>query len=130
MIFILQSYNINSDEMRSTILHNAMAYSKLDIDRLLPIQAIIPTTQLANQLHLQLPHIPMNLSMAVKETSPSHMQLQSLFVDIVSGLQALHQQGVLHGAIHPENVFVTEENRAILAEYDFFKSPVSCLYYK
>ena len=58
------------------LLQNAIAYSKLDVDRLLHIQAIIPTSEMANQLHFQLPQWPMNLHIAVKETGLSATQLQ------------------------------------------------------
>ena len=73
---MFQSYNVASEDMHKRLLHNAIAYSKLDIDRLLHIQAIIPTSELADQLHFQLPQLPLNLVRTVKEVNPTAEQLQ------------------------------------------------------
>ncbi|XP_072050338.1 serine/threonine-protein kinase 31-like [Amphiura filiformis] len=120
---VIKSYNISSEDMRTVLLHNAIAYSKLDIDRLLHIQLIIPTSELSDQLHFQLPQLPLNLVRTVKETTPTALHLQTIFKDIVTGLKALHGLDVIHGALHPENILVTEDMHAMLADYDFSKTP-------
>ena len=44
--------------------------------------------------------------------------------DILKGLCALHSANIIHGAVHPNNVFIDTNGRALLAEYDFSKSVV------
>ena len=45
-------------------------------------------------------------------------------------MHAIHEAKLVHGHIHPENVYVDENGKGVLAEYDFSKSLVSreCLY--
>ena len=38
---------------------------------------------------------------------------------MLRGLGVLHQADLVHGAVHPNNVFIDDEGHAILAENDF-----------
>ena len=60
-----------------------------------------------------------------------HFQaIQSVLLGVVKGLDALHQNNLVHGAIHPANVFIRpDDGKGILAEYDFTKSLVGTGFY-
>ena len=42
----------------------------------------------------------------------------------MKGLDALHQNNIVHGAVNPNNVFIKPDGSGILAEFDFTKSLV------
>ena len=44
---------------------------------------------------------------------------------VLRAMRALHDVNLVHGAIHPNNVFVNSSGQSILADYDFSKSLVS-----
>ena len=51
--------------------------------------------------------------------------VHKLLTCVLRGLCDLHSAGLVHGAVHPYNVFVTgTDGSAVLADYDFVKSPV------
>jgi len=52
--------------------------------------------------------------------------VQKLLTCVLRGLSVLHSAGLTHGAVHPNNVLLTgTDGSAVLAEYDFTKSPVN-----
>ena len=48
-----------------------------------------------------------------------------ILAGVLEALCALHQVGIIHGAVHPNNIFVDDDGKGILADYDFTKSTVS-----
>ena len=38
---------------------------------------------------------------------------------VLNALEALHGAGTSHGAVHPNNIFLTEDSRVLLAESQF-----------
>jgi serine/threonine protein kinase len=58
---------------------------------------------------------------------PSRLQaVYELLWGILQGINKLHMNNIIHGAVNPGNIFVTNKGSSILAEFDFSKSPVSC----
>ena len=47
-----------------------------------------------------------------------------MLVGILKGLRALHDMRLVHGVLHPNNVFLDDNNSACLAEFDFTKTLV------
>ena len=43
---------------------------------------------------------------------------------VLKGLRALHDMRLVHGVLHPNNVFLDDNNSACLAEFDFTKTLV------
>ena len=43
---------------------------------------------------------------------------------VLQGLHALHEAKLVHGTVHPNNVFVNDGGLGILADYDFSKPEV------
>jgi len=52
-----------------------------------------------------------------------------ILIGVLSGLDALHQANLVHGAVHPDNVLINASGRGVLAEYDFTKIPVGDILY-
>lgn len=44
---------------------------------------------------------------------------------VATGLQTLHSSNIVHGALHPHNVFAVNRERGIVGDFDFTKSAVS-----
>ena len=54
----------------------------------------------------------------------SAQKLHSILSGILHGLNTLHDSGLIHGAVHPNNIFVSPDNVGVLAEFDFSKTLV------
>jgi serine/threonine protein kinase len=48
---------------------------------------------------------------------PSEADLQKILLPLLDGLEHVHQQGLLHRDISPENIFVTEAERPVLLDF-------------
>jgi len=73
-------------------------------------------------MYLQLPYYKHNLASYIAQASMSPEQQFVVVRNLLSAITALHSARLVHGAIHPANIFLTEDGRAVLAEYDFTKS--------
>jgi len=52
--------------------------------------------------------------------------VHKLLSSVLGGLIALHSAGLAHGSVHPNNILLRGvDGTAVLADYDFTKSPVS-----
>ena len=71
---------------------------------------------------VQASHIPI-----ISYTLSSFQLSWNILGDVLQGLQCLHLAGLVHGAVHPNNVFVDVDERAILSELGFSKCLVCVL---
>ena len=51
---------------------------------------------------------------ALRAVPPDEVTLRALLDEVLGGLQALHRVGRVHGAIHPDNILVLDNDRALL----------------
>ena len=42
-------------------------------------------------------------------------------LDVASGMQYLHHNGVVHGGLRPNNILITDDKRVVLSEYGMFE---------
>ena len=47
----------------------------------------------------------------------SEQELLAIFLPLLDGLSTLHDQGLLHRDIKPDNIYLTQDNRAILLDF-------------
>jgi serine/threonine protein kinase len=52
-----------------------------------------------------------------RETKLSEVTVKQLAVEICAALELVHQTGLLHRDIKPDNVFITKENRVVLIDF-------------
>jgi serine/threonine protein kinase len=52
-----------------------------------------------------------------RETKLSEIAVKQLAVEICAALEVVHQTGLLHRDIKPDNVFITTENRVVLIDF-------------
>ncbi len=61
----------------------------------------------------------------VQEEGVNDEMMFMVLKGVLRGIHALHDARLVHGAIHPNNIFISDSGLAILAEYDFTKALVS-----
>jgi serine/threonine protein kinase len=54
---------------------------------------------------------------------PALLRLRVLFAQIFDALSALHHAGLVHGDLRPENVLVTDDDRAVILDLDHAAPP-------
>ena len=47
-----------------------------------------------------------------------------MLVGVLRGLRALHEMRLIHGVLHPNNVFLDDNNNTCIADFDFTKTLV------
>ena len=62
-----------------------------------------------------------NLRSWIETKKPSEFQLQSIFLHVIRGLEYLHQCGVIHCDIKPENIFIDAKNHPKIGDFDISK---------
>jgi serine/threonine protein kinase len=63
-----------------------------------------------------------SLSKRIKRTGPlSEAEAVSLILQVCSGLQAVHQQGIIHRDIKPDNILLTPDGQAKLTDLGLIK---------
>jgi len=55
--------------------------------------------------------------------APSLLRVRVLFAQIFDALSALHHAGLVHGDLRPENVLVTDDDRAVILDLDHAAPP-------
>ncbi|XP_072880706.1 serine/threonine-protein kinase 31 isoform X1 [Hemitrygon akajei] len=60
----------------------------------------------------------------VQDTNPlNSVEIITVMRDVAVGLQTLHGSNIVHGALHPHNVFVINRQCGIVGDFDFTKTP-------
>jgi serine/threonine protein kinase len=62
-----------------------------------------------------------------RETKLSEIAVKQLAVEICAALEVVHQTGLLHRDIKPDNVFITKENRVVLIDFSSGHLPMTLL---
>jgi serine/threonine protein kinase len=55
----------------------------------------------------------------------SHDTAQMMIAEVVAGMQALHEQGIVHGGMKPENIIVDADGHCIMTDFGFSVSGVT-----
>jgi len=100
----------------------ASSYHDVQSPHLVNVQGIFFSKN-DRQMYIQLPHFGNTLA---NHASLKHLNAISQFSvmrDLLSAITALHSANLVHGAIHPANVMITEDGHALLSEYNFTLSP-------
>jgi serine/threonine protein kinase len=59
-------------------------------------------------------------NLAASQSWSYQEQIHLLFA-IASGMKSLHQDGICHGNLKPENILVNEQRRAMIADYGYYR---------
>ncbi|XP_055517066.1 serine/threonine-protein kinase 31-like isoform X7 [Leucoraja erinacea] len=73
--------------------------------------------------YVMLPFYPGCSLKTVQDTNPlNSAEVIKVMRGVATGLQTLHSSNIVHGALHPHNVFAVNRERGIVGDFDFTKS--------
>ncbi|XP_051872013.1 serine/threonine-protein kinase 31-like [Pristis pectinata] len=73
--------------------------------------------------YVMVPFYPGCCLKTVQDTNPlNSMEVIRVMQGVAAGLQTLHNSNIVHGALHPHNVFVVDRQRGIVGDFDFTKT--------
>ncbi|XP_074648778.1 serine/threonine-protein kinase 31-like isoform X2 [Tubulanus polymorphus] len=64
-----------------------------------------------------------SLTKHMENTSLTGEEIHHILCSVLKGLETYHNNGLIYGAIHPDNILLTADGSVKLADYDFTKSP-------
>ncbi|XP_048882562.1 serine/threonine kinase 31 [Brienomyrus brachyistius] len=74
--------------------------------------------------YVMVPYVSCGMLQLVQNSSPLNTsEIAAVMRGVALGLQTLHGSGVIHGSLHPSNVFVLRRERGLLGDFDFTKDP-------
>ena len=77
---------------------------------------VYDTYEKHNKVHVFMEKCESDLAKKVQEGTLSAQQKHQIAEEIVEGIRALHQQGIYHLDIKPENILITQEGHAKIAD--------------
>uniref|UniRef100_T1JJL7 Protein kinase domain-containing protein n=1 Tax=Strigamia maritima TaxID=126957 RepID=T1JJL7_STRMM len=101
----------------SEFVHRVSNYASVVSKQLVPITAILSPKD-KRKLYLQMPYYEYSL---LERNNTSTLPLEAkckVFISLAKALTKLHAHNIIHGALHPKNVLISDDE-AFLAPYDF-----------
>ncbi len=107
------------DELRSRALNEARAMARVHHAAIVPIHDILVEGK-EPWIVMQYIH-GRSLHQVISEHVLSELQLAKIGLPVLSGLEAVHQAGMLHRDIKPANILISEAGSVFLADFGIAK---------
>ncbi|KAJ8354465.1 hypothetical protein SKAU_G00220320 [Synaphobranchus kaupii] len=124
---ILKGYSVDEETEKrmlagATEYHRARTFSE-ERAGLLPLVALFlgKSDPLA---YVMVPYFTGGSLKVVQKSSPlTTSETVAVMRGVALGLQMLHRFGIVHGSLHPSNVFVLNREQGVVGDFDFTKTP-------
>ncbi|CAH1793847.1 unnamed protein product [Owenia fusiformis] len=110
-----------SSMTKDTFLQSALKYQQRVNGGLVPLDAVFMSKN-ERFAYTQTCMYESNLPDYLMNNQISHGDAQQILLGVLRGIAALHDVGMVHGQIHPHNVYITDSVIGVLSEYDLTKS--------
>ena len=121
-IKLVRSQFADDDEARARLAREARFVTQLDHPNVVPVRDVLDLGD--NGVALVMSHVPgRTLREILRDEGPlAPERTASVLRDVASALGAAHGMGIVHRDVKPENVFITEDERAVLADFGIARS--------
>jgi alpha-tubulin suppressor-like RCC1 family protein/predicted Ser/Thr protein kinase len=121
-IKLVRAQFADDDEARARLAREARFVTQLDHPNVVPVRTVLDLGD--NGVALVMSHVPgRTLREILRDEGPlAPERTASVLRDVASALGAAHGMGIVHRDVKPENVFITDDERAVLADFGIARS--------
>ncbi|HEX6599895.1 MAG TPA: protein kinase [Gemmatimonadaceae bacterium] len=121
-IKLVRSQFADDDEARARLAREARFVAQLDHPNVVPVRAVLELGD--GGVALVMSHVSgRTLREILREDGPLEpARVTNVLRDVASALGAAHDMGIVHRDVKPENVFITDDERAVLADFGIARS--------
>jgi alpha-tubulin suppressor-like RCC1 family protein/predicted Ser/Thr protein kinase len=121
-IKLVRAQFADDDEARARLAREARFVAQLDHPNVVPVRTVLDLGD--NGVALVMSHVPgRTLREILRDEGPlAPERTASVLRDVASALGAAHGMGIVHRDVKPENVFITDDERAVLADFGIARS--------
>lgn len=105
----------SKEQVKARMLREARALASLSHPHILPVYEVGTWNE---QIYITMQLVDgHNLRSWIVHQQPSWIEVIQLFIQILRGLDAAHMAGITHRDVKPDNILITHENHAYLADF-------------
>ncbi|HEX5971906.1 MAG TPA: protein kinase [Gemmatimonadaceae bacterium] len=121
-IKLVRSRFADDDEARARLAREARFVTQLDHPNVVPVRDVLDLGD--NGVALVMSHVSgRTLREILRDEGPlAPARTANVLRDVASALGAAHGMGIVHRDVKPENVFITDDERAVLADFGIARS--------
>jgi alpha-tubulin suppressor-like RCC1 family protein/tRNA A-37 threonylcarbamoyl transferase component Bud32 len=121
-IKVIRSRYIEDDEAQARFAREARLVAQLHHPNIVPVRAVLDLDTAG--LAIVMAHVVgRTLKQRIKQDGPlSAEDAEQILRDVGGALSAAHANGIVHRDVKPENIFVNNQGRALLADFGLARS--------
>ena len=121
-IKLVRAQFADDDEARARLAREARFVAQLEHPNVVPVRSVLDLGD--NGVALVMAHVPGRTLREIlrHEGALAPARAASVLRDVASALGAAHRMGIVHRDVKPENVFITGDERAVLADFGIARS--------